>query len=290
MMDRSSILHITGLYGPFIYVETVMIYLARLRGIRIIYDVRAGSSEWHYNRRGWIYRRCFAKALMLVDKVTIEGERLVPFVSKLTGRVPAFIPNHLDPRSIPPRTSSSGPGTRPVIAYAGAIKPEKGIETLVEAADLLRAEGFQTETRIAGLGDSAFLKEVASKFGRVDLRWLGALPVQDVLKLFAGSHFFLFPTSHRGEGQSNALTEAMAAGCVPIVSDHGFNAETVGDCGVVLPVTATGGDYARALRDIWESGAWEGLSQSARHRAHDRFSSVKVIDHLIAEYVILEQQ
>ena len=39
----------------------------------------------------------------------------------------------------------------------------------------------------------------------------------------------------------------MSAGLVPIVSDQGFNAEVVANCGSVLPQGSTADEYVRAI-------------------------------------------
>jgi glycosyltransferase involved in cell wall biosynthesis len=288
--ERSSILHMTGLYGPFIQAEIILIYLARLRGCRTIYDVRAGSAELHYRMRSDMYRRCFAHALRSVDLVMVEGPRLAPFVESLTGRSPVFFPNHIDTSVILDRSDGAGSGLRPVIGYAGSLKPEKGIRTILEACKVLSDEGFDVDVRLAGLGPATFVEELRGDYPELPVTWLGALPSDRVLDLFRTSHFFMFPTTHRGEGQSNALTEAMACGCVPIVSDHGFNASVVGDCGVVLAPGSDAAVYAKALRAIWECGEWQALSQKSRDHIRDCFSSVEVIDDLLVHYNSLERR
>ncbi len=95
----------------------------------------------------------------------------------------------------------------------------------------------------------------------------------------------MFPTRHFGEGQSNALTEAMACGCVCIVSRHGFNASVVGAAGVVLQVDATPQQYAEQLTEVWSTpDRWRMLSEAGRRRAAARFSTRPVIARLIEHY------
>lgn len=42
----------------------------------------------------------------------------------------------------------------------------------------------------------------------------------------------------------------MANGLIPIVSEQGFNREVVGDCGVIMPHTSKGKDYANVIREL----------------------------------------
>lgn len=280
---RSSIFHMTGVHGRLVYAELVLILLARLRGCRCIYDVRAGSAPTHYRRRGPLFRLSFRAALRRTDLLLVEGEELVEFVESVTGRTPAVFPNHVDPNAIPPRPDFPL-ASLPVVAYAGAVRPEKGVRTLLEACRLLGRAGLPVEVRVAGTGAEPFVDELRDDYEDLGVAWEGAIGSGDVLAMFGGAHFFLFPTSHVGEGQSNALTEAMACGCVPIASEHGFNVSVIGDCGRLLPPQARASDYADALQAIWSSGSWGSLSQRARQRIRDRFSSPRVIDGLIAHY------
>ncbi len=102
--------------------------------------------------------------------------------------------------------------------------------------------------------------------------------------MLASAHYFIFPTRHDGEGHSNALTEAMAEGLVPICSDNGFNRSVVGDAGRVLPVDATASDYAQAIADIGTGAAWNELSRAASRRIAERFTGMVVLPVLIESY------
>ncbi|UJP04609.1 MAG: glycosyltransferase family 4 protein [Nitrosomonas sp.] len=282
---HGSILHLTGLFGPFIAAEIVLIHFAHWRGCLVIYDLRAGSGELHYRRRGPIYRRCFAHAMRAADLVMVEGHKLMGFVESLTGKPPVFFPNHIDTSAIPPRLEAAATEHgAPIIGYAGSLNPEKGIRTILEASRILTRSGMNVEVRLAGIGPKVFLDELRGEYADVRISWLGALPGDQVLELFRTAHFFMFPTVHRGEGQSNALTEAMACGCVPIASDHGFNTSVVGDCGAILAPQSDAERYANALREIWESGRWHELSQQSQRRIREQFSSPAVIDGLLRQY------
>jgi glycosyltransferase involved in cell wall biosynthesis len=219
----------------------------------------------------------------------VQGEGQMPFVESFTGSPPVLMPNQIDLSAIPARTCSST-AVRPIIAYAGALRPEKGLSTMLDAVEVLRERGFDVDVRIAGTGDEKFIENLRSRYAHLAISWLGPQTADRVLDLFAGSHFFVFPTWWPGEGQSNALTEAMACGCVPIVSDHGFNAATVGSCGAVLDLDRGPVDYAEAIQRIWESDQWQPLSERSTRRVREHYSSVAVIDHLTEQYAALERK
>ena len=66
------------------------------------------------------------------------------------------------------------------------------------------------------------------------------------------SHFLIFPT--RADVYCMPAIEAMAAGCVPVVSDIGGIPEIVtdGETGIVLPLSAGPLDYAKSIKDAFD--------------------------------------
>ena len=91
------------------------------------------------------------------------------------------------------------------------------------------------------------------------------------------------------EGHSNALTEAMALGVVPICSNRGFNQSVVGECGVILSESADAIDYAKSVIELWDSGEWAKFSQQCRLRIRTLFNSKSVVNRLIQTYQRLSQ-
>jgi glycosyltransferase involved in cell wall biosynthesis len=284
---RGSILHLTALSVHFIYLEWVIVRLARLRGCHVLFDLRAGAGLINYEGRTAVYRRTFDATSRSAELCLVEGEELLPFLSRSSRRPTHHFPNHLDTSAIAPRRDDALPST-PIVAYAGRIVPEKGVETLLEACRELAARGTAPQVRIAGDGDPAYLAALRERYSDLPVQWLGPLQSADVLDLLRGAHFFVFPTRHFGEGQSNALTEALACGCVCIVSRHGFNASVVGPAGVVLEPGAPPLHYAEQLAVLWSAPErWRALSEAARRRAATLFSTRPVVARLIEHYRVI---
>jgi glycosyltransferase involved in cell wall biosynthesis len=284
---RGSILHLTALSVHFIYLEWVIVKLARLRGCHVLFDLRAGAGLINYEERTAVYRRAFDATARTAALCLVEGEELLPFVARSSGRPTYHFPNHLDTSAIAPRRDDDFP-CAPTVAYAGRIVPEKGVETLLEACRQLASRGMAAQVRIAGDGDAAYLATLKKRYSDLPVQWLGPLQSADVLDLLRRSHFFVFPTRHFGEGQSNALTEALACGCVCIVSRHGFNASVVGPAGVVLEPGASPGDYAEQMAGLWGAPErWRSLSETSRRRANALFSTRSVVSRLVDHYRVI---
>jgi glycosyltransferase involved in cell wall biosynthesis len=169
------------------------------------------------------------------------------------------------------------------LAYAGSLINEKGLETMLEVRRLLAGRGVFAHLYLIGSGDSAYVDRLKSRFPEDEIIWHGEIAHPDVRRHLRAGHFFLFPTRFIGEGHANALNEAMAEGLVPVVSDHGANADVVADAGRVLPVGADAQAYADAITDIWREG-WLAYSHRASARIREQFWAPKVIDRLIAVY------
>lgn len=288
-LQAPGVLHITGLYKQFVLPELLLLRKARRLGYLTVYDIRAGSMLLYYQRLGAVYQALFRRVLREADRVMVEGREYESFVQQLTGQAPFYFPNHVELASLADRTSPPA-GESPVLIYVGRVNLDKGIATLLEAARVLGKRGSPVRVWIVGPAEAALQQALARDYPDVDAQWLGSRSSQAVLDLLAQAHFFIFPTRHRGEGHSNALTEAMSMGCVPLASKNGFNASVIDDAGIILPLEADGAAYASAVSDIWSQGRWLALSLKARARAQAHYGSPAVIGRLQDEYRMLEQR
>ena len=281
--ERGSILHLTALTLHFVYNEWPLIGLARLCGCRLVYDLRAGTKQSQYERRGPGYRYVFRSSLRAAQEVLVEGEAVIPFIESLGRAAPVHLPNHLDTDVLAWRAAESPLPVAPTIAYVGRIVAEKGVEVLLQAARLLRARGLPVGVRIAGDGDPRYLARLQRETASEDVQWLGPLRETEVIGLLRRAHFFVFPTRYYGEGQSNSLTEAMACGCVPIASRHGFNEAVVGEPALTVPNDAAPEAYADAIAAIWPV-RWPAMSAQMQRRAREHFSTTAAMRILLAAY------
>lgn len=118
------------------------------------------------------------------------------------------------------------------ILYVGGIVAEKGISDCLSLAR--RFPGI--EFRFVGNGNPGF-ETCARNEGMDNVVFVGGKDRKGVREELENADLFIFLSYFRGEGFSNALCEAMAAGLPCLVSDWAANADMIGDDGgVVIPV------------------------------------------------------
>jgi len=112
-----------------------------------------------------------------------------------------------------------------VILYAGRIHPEKGLDLLMEAARSL-PEGWILDVVgphqiSAGGGGEEYLASLKQKAEGLPVLFSGPLHgINELAERYRRSRVFVYPSiAEAGETFGLAVLEAMAWGCVPIVSD-----------------------------------------------------------------------
>jgi glycosyltransferase involved in cell wall biosynthesis len=108
---------------------------------------------------------------------------------------------------------------RPVrVAFVGRLHEGKGVRLLAEIVSQCQRAAVEMTLTVAGDGPelAGFVKQVRHLGIRDKVEILGAVSRDRVYALLLQSHLLLLPTSH--EGMPIAVLEAMACGCVPIVS------------------------------------------------------------------------
>lgn len=238
--QKDVILHTTPLYGNLLLPSLFTVRIAKYLGIRVLVDVRAGSLINYYQTKGTGWKKQIRSLLMLADMITVEGSSYIHQIKTIIGidKPTYYFPNIADCTGL---TAIDKPKDKINIFYFGRLTKTKGIDLILEVVKKL---------------DERFKLYVAGAFGAdcsrgmlddEKIEYLGFLNPMELREVMKKMHFFIFPTRHVGEGQSNSLIEAMSAGLIPIVSNQGFNAEVVADCGSVLPQGSAADEYVKAI-------------------------------------------
>ncbi len=279
--ERWDVFHITPLRRQFMLAEYILCQLAMRRGARLVVDLRAGAIAEDVNSPSRLRRAALKSILAAADLVCVEGESYLE-LDEVRGRNALYLPNYVEAGTV--GESPAMPSTTVNLVFLGRIVPEKGIEVAIDCVRALRTRGLQVELKVIGRGDEAYIDRLRAATADLPVSWLGAIPHGEVPAQLRDGHFFVFPTRHRGEGHSNALTEAMSQGLVPVVADNGFNRQVIADTGLVLDMQATGEDYAAAIETILAGGDWGRRSEAARRRILEQFTGERLVPALVQRY------
>jgi|GEM_PF-2027958 len=179
-----------------------------------------------------------------------------------------------DPAQFPPAPMPPGPAAGMPLRclFAGRLLRTKGVDTVIDAAKHLAAQGVNVRIAMAGSAggdpDAVPPDDLAAlhRSGLIDL--LGEVPPQAMAAAFAAHHVLLLPTRYP-EGSPRVLTEAAGVGRPAIVSNHPGCTAFVRDGidGIVLPST-DGPALAQAIRSLAEAPArLAAMGASAQARA-----------------------
>jgi glycosyltransferase involved in cell wall biosynthesis len=148
------------------------------------------------------------------------------------------------------------------------LVPEKGLDVLFDALDLLADDGAALPVAVAGRArqPSAYSRDLEARAdrARVPVHLLGVQPSAVVHGLYESARAFVAPS--RAEGNPLTVIEAMAHGACVVASDIPPHRELLGDAGVFVPV----GDavaLAEALRSVGrDSASARAIGEQARAR------------------------
>ena len=174
-----------------------------------------------------------------------------------------------------------------VVGVVCALRPEKGLETLLDA--FARVSSLISGMRLVIAGSGPWLGELlrrAADLGLGDSCIF--LPARDdVAGLLRGIDIFVLPSL--SEAFSNSLMEAMACGCCAVASDVGGNPEVVfdGKTGILFPprdVEALAG----ALRLLIENESLRlKVAEAGAQLIHTRFSLESSVRRMAEIYRLL---
>ena len=157
--------------------------------------------------------------LTLLNKAGfVKGVHTVNIVDALTlrkilSKIPVWwIPNGVDCRRFKPGTKR---GDVFQVLFVGALSEDKGVDTFIETAKIVKSHYNDIKFVIASAGGPLRgLIEKAQKEGIIE--FLGFLSDEDIAKLYAESHVAVFPS--RGEAFGLVSLEAQVPGTPEITT------------------------------------------------------------------------
>jgi glycosyltransferase involved in cell wall biosynthesis len=182
---------------------------------------------------------------------------------------------HTGPRLAVVRDSLGATRDTLLLLFSGRLSAEKRPHLAVDVLARLRGEGRDAMLVVAGGGPLlAATHARAAAAGVADrVKFLGELDEQTLQHVYAASDILLAPSEI--EGISRSLYEAMAMGCVPVVSDVGGQRELVlAGTGSLVPAARDDATpYVDAVRPWFDAGARARAQAAARTHLVSQFDS-----------------
>jgi len=232
-------------------------------GILVVHDI---TPRTHPHRHTLANRFCFnayleesleqAASVVAVSAATAaELARTFPWVAD---RV-LVIPNGVDPYFCPPEADEDGDAIRPrsttgnpYVLHLGTLEPRKGLITLIEAWERIRARADQPLDLILAGGEGWHMKALRQRIAhsrwRSSIYMPGYVTRDDARSLMR--HASAFVLASEVEGFGLPLAEAIACGAPCVASDIPSLRETGGDAALYSPPGDAEGLAAAILRSL----------------------------------------
>lgn len=280
LVFRPHVIHLNTsarLRGPL---DTAILLLAALFGVRRVYHIRMGRMPAVMQSRGWEWQG-LRWALRLADRVIVldsSSERSLRGFLSATRVV--RLPNAIDLNA---STCLYGESEPPRVLYLGHIIPTKGMKELMEAWRELRPQGWSL--RLVGLGSADYRRHLQTIVGpAADVQFVGDVPPEQAWREMQEASVFVLPSYT--EGFPNSVLEAMAAGKAVVATRVGAIPEMLDvdlpePCGIVsAPRDAQ--RLAAGLRRVMEDpGLRAKLGGKARLKAEREYDSGRVYERLV---------
>ena len=273
--SQTAFFHLT-FSGTLVPYELIISYVLKVLGIRRIMYLQGGQFMDAYTQGSPFMRWMFKKNVDLQEIVFFEGLEGMELVRGITTTRCIYFPGYAFEKDIVKVVPVKNIETIN-LCYFGRIGPMKNVHIVVEIFNMLCKKGVNAHlTIIGGAGQS---KDYVTKVDHLiktspyyaQISRYGLSPFSFIKETLRTQHFYIFPTHERCEGHSNALTECMSQGVIPIVSDYHFNKSVVGNDLLVVD-GYNPKDYADRIAHIIENYDMQKLATEMRQRVVDHFS------------------
>jgi glycosyltransferase involved in cell wall biosynthesis len=242
------------------------------------------SDDPHYYRHILTLAPYWDAVVAVSSSIAAHLADLIPALESRMSVVPYGV-------AVPPefRGAVRQSGNPLLAVYAGRIvQYQKRVFDLLRIAEETAERGSSARFTVAGNGDDQdVFAERAGNIASRNVDRVGSLANDEILTLLGKSHAFVLPSSF--EGLPVSLLEAMANGCVPVVSairsgipeliDHRVN-------GFLFDI----GDTRAATDALLTLGSDERLRQSMARAAYETVKNRYNIEKMTEKYLaILEQ-
>ena len=254
--------------------EYICARITKRRGRKFIIHYRCTVPNTTKGRLGhFLLKRLCAKS----DLIITLNSQTDDFLRGITKTPYKLIPNFISADEL-----VESHETRPELKtalYVGGVIETKGAYDVLELAKRFP----DIEFRLVGKSD-ATVEQFAKDNGISNAVFVGAKERDEVKTELAAADVFLFMTYFRGEGFSNALAEAMAAGLPCIVTDWAANRDMIGTEGGAVVGVKDVDAAEKALRSMLDADVRKAQSEANVKKVASCYVDSVVLDMYVDAY------
>lgn len=241
LFNQKQTVYVTTAQSKVGFIRDYFIILfARFFNSKIIAHQFGANYSGFYNSQTPFLQKKIKQTLSKVDKLVVEGDytkaqfSFLPNYESIVYSLPNGLPEKIESSKIEAKTLDV---TQPIkMFYLSNLIESKGFWDVLEAVNLLvNEEKINVEVVFAGKfldavddqifpnaeeAKKAFFSYIEEKNLQKKVLYFEGLYAKAKAEEFKKSHFFLLPSYYINEGQPVSVLEALAYGCVPIVTEY----------------------------------------------------------------------
>jgi rhamnosyl/mannosyltransferase len=208
------------------------------------------------------YNRVHQDLALRADRIVASSPHYAREHRSRYGPMVQAIPWGTDPR-LPADPRAMKTGEELNVLFVGQMRPYKGVETLLAAAE---GQPWLKLTLVGAGPELARYRRAAERRGLTNARFTGRLPEAELHRQYGLHDAIVLPSVTTAEAFGLVLIEGMAAGCVPVASDLPGVRDVAGPTGVLVR-PGDAGALRAALRGLAADQARLERLQAASKRA-----------------------
>lgn len=231
--------------------------------------------DWTTWAKTALFRLVETSIFRRAARVVSLGGRLTDILARVMGRRHrdriVVLPNATNPVTLP-FSGAKARGASVGFLFAGRFASNKGIDVLLQAAQLLHDRGYGGRFHLNLVGKGPLWEELQLRHRLPDVHFLGFVPDEGLDALYLSDDVFVLPTLF--EGMPTVVLEAMARAMPILVTDVGATLELVGpENGRILPKRDAAA-LAQAMAELIECppATYQALSAASLAKFQARFT------------------
>lgn len=264
-----DLFYIVGFYDKQVYLESLLVLIGRLKGIKIIYEPKNGGMVRIYNNSSVLYKLFSNYIFSNSNLIFCQGMEYVDFLKSKGYNNCTYLPNYISHEHMCYYNGRINQHDSLNLVYIGRLTRDKNIDLILDIFTEIHRRYENSKLFLIGGADKQYKGDLIRHINKNNITqsvtMTGVLDFQNIAGYLNKSKYFIFPSNNQSEGHSNALTEAMFFGVVPIASSIGFNRSVIGNDELIIG-SFDHLKYANKIIEIEEKGNWLSLSEKMRNR------------------------